>query len=64
MKNNKGEGRGPERAGLINFLPQKRGRLLERRRLFERGWFNRGFTVISRFYETVIFRRVSFFTIA
>ena len=60
VKNNKEEGRGLERAGLINFLPQKRGRLLERRRLFERRWPNRGFTVISRFYETVIFRRVLF----
>ena len=48
------------RAGLINFLPQKWGSLLERRRLFERGWLNRGFTVISRFYEKVIFRRVLF----
>ena len=63
-KNNKGEGRGAWEAGLINFLTQKRRRLLERRRLFEKGWLNRGFTVISRFYETVIFRRVSFFTIA
>ena len=52
-KNNKGKGRGAWEGGLINFLPQKRRRLLERRRLFEKGWLNRGFTVISRFYETV-----------
>ena len=31
--------------GLINFLPLKRGSLLEGGGLFERGGLNRGFTV-------------------
>ena len=44
----RGEGGGGSiERGLINFPPIKRGRLLERRGLFERRGLNRGFTVIS-----------------
>ena len=46
MKNKWGRGGGLNReAGLINFLPLKRGGLLEGGGLFEREGLNRGFTV-------------------
>ena len=50
MKKKRGKGRGggwglKERGVLNNFLPLKRGGLLEREGLIERGGLNRGFTV-------------------
>ena len=49
MKNNKREGREGliEEGKLINFLPLKRGSLLERGGLFERGGLSGGFTVYA-----------------
>ena len=45
VKNNQGRGVVLIEKGLINFLPLKRGALLEGRGLFERGGLNRGFMV-------------------
>ena len=45
VKNNQGRGVVLIEKGLINFLPLKRGGLLEGRGLFERGGLNRGFMV-------------------